>query len=205
MIRGPSGGGKTTLLNLVGTIDSGDPADVFISAHSGLIESLRQKGLIDVYNVGYIARDEIALVTSKSNPNPVQVFNGKIDDYLKILNQNKDTIVIDYQGSSLGKISKEIITKNEIPDISIVERLPEDKSSSVVKLLKSDDKLYALIFKSQITDDSIIPLAQSNSGNIFYQALVVAGDNMEVAREFLKFLKNPTSKQILKDSSFIVD
>jgi putative ABC transport system ATP-binding protein len=30
MIRGPSGGGKTTLLNLVGTIDSPSDGELFI-------------------------------------------------------------------------------------------------------------------------------------------------------------------------------
>ena len=41
--------------------------------------------------------------------------------------------------------------------------------------------------------------------DIFYQALVIAGNNMEVAREFLKFLKTPQSKEILKENGFIVD
>ena len=30
MIRGPSGGGKTTLLNLIGTIDSSSSGELFI-------------------------------------------------------------------------------------------------------------------------------------------------------------------------------
>ncbi len=30
MIRGPSGGGKTTMLNLIGTIDSSTSGDLYI-------------------------------------------------------------------------------------------------------------------------------------------------------------------------------
>ena len=41
--------------------------------------------------------------------------------------------------------------------------------------------------------------------NIFYQAFVIAGDNMDVAREFLNFLKTPNAKNILRNSGFIVE
>ena len=84
---------------LIASIDSGEPADVFISAHSDSIELIKRKGLADVHNVGYVAKN----------------------------------------------------------------------------------------------------------GNIFYQALVIAGDNMEVAREFLKFLKSDVAKTILKEIGFGVD
>ena len=35
--------------------------------------------------------------------------------------------------------------------------------------------------------------------------LVIAGDNMEVAREFLKFLKNPQAQKIFKESNFVIN
>ena len=54
-------------LDFINEIDSGEPADIFISAHPILAETLRQKGLIDVYNIGYIANDDLVLATSKNN------------------------------------------------------------------------------------------------------------------------------------------
>lgn len=187
----------------VTTIDSGEPADIFISAHSEMIENLRQKGLIDVYNVGYFARDEVVLVTSKSNPNPLEIPQGKIEDYLAHFNKTKETVILDYEGSSSGRVSKEFI-KN-LPNINLFKKISEDRSS-IIKSLKEDHKIYALVFKSQaFGEDSLRTLAQSNNGNIFYQALVVAGDNMEIAREFLKFLKSSQAKLILKESGFITE
>ena len=53
--------------DLIAEIDSGEPADIFISAHPQWIEALRQKGLVDVYNIGFIARDKLVLVTTKTN------------------------------------------------------------------------------------------------------------------------------------------
>ncbi len=191
--------------DLASTIESGDPVDIFISAHNDLIERLRQKGLIDVYNVGFIARDELVLITKKTNPNLIKNACSRMEDCLKSLSQNKETLVIDYSGSSLGEISKEVLRQGNFTDLILSERVPEDKSSSIEKFLKSDEKLFALVFRSQLRDANLTVVAQSANRNIFYQALVVAGDNMESAREFLKFLKNPTSKNILKESGFILN
>ncbi|MBM3579327.1 MAG: ABC transporter substrate-binding protein [Alphaproteobacteria bacterium] len=87
--------------DLIVEINSGEPADVFISTNPNQIESLKQRGLVDVHNIGYIARN------------------------------NKD--------------------------------------------------------------------------NTYYQALVIAGDNMDLAREFLKFLKSDAAKAIFKESGFLTD
>ncbi len=191
--------------DLASTIESGDPVDIFISAHNNLIEGLRQKGLIDVYNVGFIARDELVLITKKTNPNLSKNACSRMEDCLKSLSQNKETLVIDYSGSSLGEISKEVLRQGNFTDLIISERVPEDKSSSIEKFLNNDEKLFALVFRSQMRDPDLTTIAQSANRNIFYQALVVAGDNMESAREFLKFLKNSTSKKILKESGFILN
>jgi ABC-type molybdate transport system substrate-binding protein len=51
----------------------------------------------------------------------------------------------------------------------------------------------------------LLILATKKNLNIFYQALVIAGDNMEVAREFLKFLKSAEAKKILEQSGFIAN
>ncbi|MFM2200491.1 MAG: Bacterial extracellular solute-binding protein, partial [Pseudomonadota bacterium] len=42
-------------LDFIDEIDSGEPADIFISAHPIFAETMKQKGLVDVYNIGYIA------------------------------------------------------------------------------------------------------------------------------------------------------
>ena len=86
---------------LIADIESGESVDVFISAHQGAIETVKQKGLADIHNIGYVAR------------------------------------------------------------------------------LKNNE--------------------------VFYQALVIAGDNMETAREFVKFLKSDVAKAIFQDSGFEVD
>ncbi len=193
--------------DLIANIDFGDPADVFISAHSGWIENLHQKGLIDVYNIGYIARDELTLVTSKSNPNlPEELRSNKLsfEDCLKILNQNKSILILDSETNSSGKFSHDLIRNSNFLDLKIFNKVAEDKSS-VVNIAKKDPNQYALLLASQVKNDNDLQILNvEKSANIFYQALVIAGDNMEVAREFLKFLKSSAAKKILEQSGFIV-
>lgn len=191
--------------DLIHEVDSGEPADVFISAHSGWIETLRQKGLVDVYNIGYIAIDKLALVTSKSNPTlQAELVTGKIsiEEILKILDQNKSTLILDSEGNSSGKFSNELVRSLALENLQLFNKLSEDKSP-ILNIVKSNSDQYALLLKSQVKNDRNLQiLATKEDENIFYQALVIAGDNMEVAREFLKFLKTEAAKTIFKESGF---
>ncbi|MBU6140516.1 MAG: molybdate ABC transporter substrate-binding protein [Proteobacteria bacterium] len=189
--------------DLIADIDSGEPADVFISAHSSWIESLRQKGLVDVYNIGYIARDKLVLVTSKTNS--ALSSNFTIEGALRALNQNKATLILDNEGSSSGFFAKNLITNLGLSDLKIFSKIVEDKTALLTNI-QSNDQNYSLLLASQINNQPNLQLlSQTRDGNIFYQALVIAGDNMEVAREFLKFLKSETAKSILKENGFLTD
>ena len=128
-----------------------------------------------------------------------------MEDSLKILNQNKSTLILDYDGNSSGKFTSELVQNSNLLDLQLFKKLAEDKSP-ILSILRSDLSQYALLLSSQIKNEHDFQiLATKRDDNIFYQALVIAGDNMEIAREFLKFLKNPASKKILLDSGFIVD
>ncbi len=193
--------------DLISNVDSGEPADIFISAHSGWIETLHQKGLVDVYNNSYIAGDNLVLITSKSNPNlPEELRSEKLslEDALTVLNRNKSTLILDYEGNSSGKISNDLIKNSAFLDIRLFHKLAEDKSP-ILKILRGNAESYGLLLKSQIKDQSDFQiLAAKKDGNVFYQVLVIAGDNMEIAREFLKFLKSDGAKKTLGESGFIV-
>lgn len=194
--------------DLINEVESGEPADVFISAHTGLIESLHQKGWVDVYNVGYIASDELVLVTSKTNPTlPAELSEKKLslEESLKILNHNKSELIIDSEGTSSGKFSADFLEKFPLENIRLYNKLSEDKSP-LLSTIKNNQENYALLLASQVkTDKDLEIIARKKDEKIFYQALVIAGDNMEIAREFLQFLKSDQAKTILKQSGFITN
>lgn len=194
--------------NLINNIDSGEPADIFISAHQGWIDALHQKGLVDIYNVGYIARDELVLATLKSNPNlPAEFADKKIslEDALKILNKNKSTLILDDEGNSSGSFAKDLVDRLSLEDLKLFSKLAEDKTP-FLSIVRNNGENYSLLLESQIKNRADFQtIATKTDKNIFYQALVIAGDNMETAREFVKFLKSESAKTIFKESGFITN
>lgn len=193
---------------LMNEVDSGEPADIFISAHTGWIESLRQKGLTDVYNSGHIARDKLVIVASRNNLNIPAILCDKkisVEEVLKILNQQKAVLLTDPEGSSSGKFSTELLKSMDLSDVKIFTKLSEDKSTAL-DLTGDNLESYAILLASQIKNKpNLKVLASQKEANILYQALVIAGDNMDTAREFLKFLKSEPAKNIFRENGFVVD
>ena len=195
-------------LDFINEIDSGEPADIFISAHPVWAETLRQKGLIDVYNIGYIANDELVLATSKNNielsPKLLKK-NITLEEAIITLNENKNNLIIDHEGSSSGIFAKNFLQGFTLENISIFTKLYEDRNSLNYDL-KNDINSYAILFESQIRKNQDLKIiARKKDKNIFYRALVIAGDNMDVAREFLKFLKKPVAQKIFKENNFVIN
>ncbi len=189
--------------DLISDIDSGEPADVFISAHPGAIESLRQKGLVDVYNIGHIARDRLVLVALKTNSKMSS--NFPLGDAIRFLDQSKSELIIDNEWSSSGYFAKKFLAQFQLENIRLFTKLSEDKTS-LISNIKNSNQSYALMLLSQAHNEPNLKIiANGKEENIFYQALVIAGDNMEIAREFLKFLKSNDAKQILKENGFLVN
>lgn len=197
-------------LELINDVDAGEPADVFISAHSSLIDTLKQKGLVDVYNISYIARDKLALVTSKNNPkiNPKLLKEDiNLAEAIKVLDESRSTLIVDEKGSSSERYSNELIKSLPLKKgkLHIVNKLQEDRAS-VLSSINDDPESYIIVLESQIKNrEDLKILATNENNNILYQALVIAGNNMGSAREFLQFLKSKTAKSELKKSGFITE
>jgi len=200
--------GFSSAASLISDIDSGEPADIFISAHQDWVSDLKQKGLVDIYNVDHIASDELVLVTSSDNLSTPEYLGKKNTDFeeaLKVLDANHLNLIIDNEESSLGKYSNAAVLALQLQNIKIFTKLSEDKSL-ITNLLQDNIDSYTILLASQVNNRKNIKiLAQKKTQPIFYQALVIAGDNMDVAREFLKFLKTPQAKAIFRENGFVVE
>lgn len=194
--------------DLINDIDQGEPANVFISAHPQIIENLRQKGLVDVYNIAYIATDKLILCTAKNNNNfPLELLKKNIsfEESLKILDNYKLGVILDHDGVSAGNYGRKIIQNLSLTNLKIFNKLPEDKSS-LIRDIEMNKDAYGILFQSNLTKKTNLrKLSIQNDKNIFYQAFVIAGENMDIAREFLNYLKSKDAKNILSDNGYIVD
>lgn len=193
---------------LISDIEAGEPSDVFISAHRYWIDDLKQKGLVDIYNIDHIADDSLILATSKQNNNIIKELtsqNLNLAQSLQILNQYGANLIIDDEGSSLGQYSQNLLDTIDTTNLKVFKKLPEDKTS-LLKTLENETQNYSILLSSQIVGRPEFEILSSlKNQRIFYQALVIAGDNMDKARQFLRFLKSKEAKKIFEESGFIVE
>ncbi len=193
--------------NLIDNIDLGEPADIFISSHSDWIKNLSQKGLVDQFNSANFAKDKLVLITSKNN-RKINLKNttktADFNDMLQLISARKVPLIIGSDYSSLGRYTKKILDDSQISNFQIFQKFDEDKKS-IIDFINEHNDYCAIVMESEIkNDDNIIILSHIYQIVIDYKGLVIAGDNMENARKFIKYLKSDEAKKILLEEGFIV-
>ncbi len=193
---------------MINRIEDGEPSDLFISAHKVWIDDLKQKGLIDIYNVTHITDDTLVLVTSTENKRvPVELRQKglKFADALEILNKNRSDLLIDHKSSSLGQHSDYLVDNNKFRSIRLFRKVPEDRSSTT-SLIMENPNIYSIMLGSQINNvDKFQVISTLKNRKIFYQSLVIAGDNMKNAREFSNFLTSQQAQEVFRRNGFVGD
>jgi molybdenum ABC transporter molybdate-binding protein len=192
---------------LIDDIDLGEGIDLLISANYRQIKALKQKASFDIYNSPVIAFDHLLLATLATNPRiPDKLHDKKISitEAIKILSNNEIILMIDCSESFLGQYSKEIVDSIVDGNLKLTIKADDDKNQLIEDLYQGND--YAILLASQIKNKrDLFIINDPNQDDISYQALIIAGDNMELAREFVKFLQSGEAKAILLDSGFIVN
>jgi molybdenum ABC transporter molybdate-binding protein len=174
--------------DLIQKIDEGEPADIFISSHQDWVNVLKQKGLIDIYTIANIAEDNLVLITSINDDN-FSNNDQNLEDIFKKMNYLGYSLVTDSDDNSLGKYSNKIIKKYKIKKNRVFRKLNEDRKS-IIDFLSENKKLFAIALNSSILPkDNVKIIAKISDIEINYQVSAIAGDNMELARNFIKYLE----------------
>jgi molybdenum ABC transporter molybdate-binding protein len=183
--------------DLIKKIDEGEPADIFISSHNDWINSLKQKGLIDIYSISNISEDSLVLITSNKNK---KFLESKIDkknlsSIFTNLGSNGYALIAESEYKSLGKYSSKIVKKYNIKPNVVFRKLNEDKKS-IIDFVAEDKNLFALVLESAVLPkDDVNIVAKIPDIEINYQASAIAGNNMELARDFITFLEEVEFKK----------
>jgi molybdate transport system substrate-binding protein len=183
-------------INFIENLNNGDSFNVFVSANVNTIESLKQKGLIDVYNIVYIASDRLLLVCKKENMLPINMVPSKINisDAIKIIDDYKLNLIINHENTSEGFYSQKLIDSSNFNNLKLFIKLQEDRSS-LIKDIEDNNDSFGLIFASQLQNNKTLRIIASDQEKS-YQAMAVAGNDMKIARQFLKFLKSDIAEKI---------
>lgn len=193
--------------DMVYRIEDGEGSDIFISSHRNWQDELKMKGLIDIYNVNHFADDYLVIVTSTENKKLPRELLGKevsFEEALKVLNDKRQDLIVDHSATSLGLHSKSAVNLRKFNKIRVFKKLPEDISTAE-DIISKNPNIFSLMLNSEVHDnDSFRIIAKTKRIAVFYQALVIAGENMENARQFSNFLMSKKAQEILQKNGFTI-
>ena len=87
-------------------------------------------------------------------------------------------------------------------DLQIIVKINEDRDS-MANLIRKNKEQYGVMLFSQAINKKNLKIVATSDFEVNYQALAIAGENMKIARGFLKFLKSDVAKKIFVDNGFI--
>jgi molybdenum ABC transporter molybdate-binding protein len=181
--------------DLIERIDEGEPADIFISSHNDWIDILKQKGLIDIYSISNIAEDNLVLISSNQKFITENHNIKNIKNIFQRISNLQYGLITESEHKSLGKYSNKIIEKYNIKPHIVFRKLNEDKKS-IIDFVSENKNLFALVLESSILpNDNVQIIAKIPDIEINYQISAIAGDNMELARDFIKYLEKIEFKE----------
>jgi len=196
-------------------IEQGEQADIFISSHPFWMTGLKQKGLIDVYSLKNLVRNKLALVVSnKSSLKDALLKEKKFSRKLHYLSRRTIMVMGEFDNSALGLYTKQaILNTDAIEHTKLWDSLnnkviPSPSAKNTLYLITHGETAGITYYSDAFNNKEVAVLSvisESLHDPIIYQAAVVAGENMGIAHDFLKFLESDEAKQIYKKYGFVVD
>jgi molybdate transport system substrate-binding protein len=196
-------------------IEQGEQADVFIASHPLWMQGLKQRGLIDVYSLTNIAKNRLVLVGSKKSRIGATALEGKsFATQLDYLSGRSIMVMGDFDNSALGLYTKGAILNTDKRKHTKLwgalskKIIPSPNSKNALYLITHGETAGIIYYSDAYNNKEVSILSvvdESLHEPVVYQAAVVAGENMGLARDFLKFLQSGQAKDVYKKYGFIVD
>lgn len=191
-------GNFDNLDELINDVEYGLPADLIITSHESWIKTLKQKGLIDVTSTEKLFYDKLIFYAVNSNVKfPRFSVIENFPDYKYIYSVLNNTAVSLYQ-LELNKVEP---TLKKLSNLQLVET-----RDPIAKILLSNPKFFSTDFYSIIYDDNrfkiIAEVEKDAIVSIFYSASIIAGENSDIAEDFLDFLQSKDALEVYKKYGF---
>jgi molybdate transport system substrate-binding protein len=191
-------------------IEFGEAANIIISEDAKKMRELQRKGVLNVFSIGTLASDRLALVVPKNHYLLRQINKSdSIEENLKKVISNSIPVIPDPNSDPAGRYIKESLQ---------TLKLWEKAKKKTIKALNTRYALY-LITKGQnsgiiylsdaMTDKNleiigIIP--QKYHEKIIYQMAIVAeigsSENLKDSEDFVHYLKGKEARKVLKNRNF---
>lgn len=187
-------------------IEEGTPANVLITAQPGWIERLKTQGLADVYSQKVIAGNEIALVARDDHPMRYSFASGAtLSTELENHGRNFYFVAADPTFLELGAYSTEIIRYYNLDlDLEAHFVFPNDLRAmhKLIGQVPHSGLMYLTEAKRNPRLRVIDTVPQEAYSPVHYEAIVVAGEHMEKARDFIAYLQSVPAQLTLGQLGF---
>ncbi len=190
-------------------ISDGAAADILITSKEVWIDNLKLQGLIDIYSQIKLARDSLVLIGSvNSDVRNKENDSFPVYDIIKSGDGEHSLLLGNPEYLMGGIYAKEALRNLNVADDLEPYILYVKTIDDMMNSIKERENFAVCFNSTAIANNDIKIIKQipeTAHSPIIYNAVVIAGDNMDEARKFLEYLKTKEVKNILKKHGFIVE
>jgi len=190
-------------------ISEGASADILITSKGEWIDELKLQGLIDIHSQTRLARDRLALI-GPADTQVVSTGAGRFPTVAIIKAGSGEPVFVLGNPEFLmeGAYAKEALRSLGAAEDLETYTLYIKRMDEMLDMVSAQNA-YGICFYSSIAARSDIKvidiLPEASHKPIIYQAVVIASDNMDEARNFLEYLKSNEVAKILGRYKLLVD
>jgi molybdate transport system substrate-binding protein len=184
-------------------IEGGAPVDVYASASQAHMDALEKEGLIVSDSRKDFAGNALVLARPKGS--------ALVSDFKSLENENVKRIAIgNPETSPAGKYAREVLTYLGLWDKVQPKLIYVETVRQVLDYLVRGEVDAGIFYASDAMlrkdDIEVVAIAPAGSHKpILYPIAAVKGsDKLDVARQFIEFLRSPKGKAVLKSKGFTV-
>lgn len=183
-------------------IENGEAADLFIADHPKWVESLKQKGLLDVYSDHVIGHDRLVLTYPESGL-LLQRMPAEMDARESViwLAERSLFVIGDAEGTSLGIYAEQALKTLGIWN-RVKDRAIRAQNSQQAAFMTSENPAAGILYESELVSSPqlkrLAVFPEDTHEPIAYVAAAVASENMQAARQFLDYLQTPPARAVLR-------
>ncbi len=186
-------------------IELGEAADVIITDDTNALKQLKMMGLVALDSQEKIGESELILVsssTSKLAPFTTQI--KKLDNFKDIMGYvlSKSFVVSsDLNNSFSGFKIKDYLSENGVLN-KTRKRLISAQDNAEAAYLITKGSHAGIVCKADIFGNNEVNTLFELDKNIAFYASAVAGNKMQLARDYITYLNSEDSQKIFKGKNF---
>lgn len=185
-------------------IEQGFEAHVLLSPDPTLVERLAQRGQIDVFGTQTFASTQLALVAPVRMKSRMALAK-RISFAALLFSQPDLPIYINDASTTSGLRAQALMTGREFSHELAARAAVEPSLEGILAALREKDAFALMLASSAVAEPDIIILSllpETTSEPVRYDAVVLASESMDQAREFTKFLRSTEAQGVLQRYGF---